>query len=279
LFLGFKKSSGKNGSEYVQLTKCHAGNRSWIDKKFEAQIELTQQACSLVLGLRKKQNIRVSQPLQKIMIPVLNKEVAENLKHVQDLILSEVNVKELELLEDGAGMLVKSIKPNFKTIGPKYGKQMKSIAGIVAGFSQDDIATIEQNNGWSGSIEGAEINLDLADFEINAQDIPGWLVASESGLTVALDITISENLKSEGIAREIVNRVQNLRKDSGLDGTDRIVLSIETGEIVKAATAANKDYICAEVLVTDIEFTTVSVEALLTDIEEVGDTKIELKKA
>jgi isoleucyl-tRNA synthetase len=208
----------------------------------------------------------------------LNKEVAENLKHVQDLILSEVNVKELELLGDGAGILVKSIKPNFKTIGPKYGKQMKSIAGIVAGFSQDDIAAIEQNKGWSGSIEGTEINLDLADFEINAQDIPGWLVASESGLTVALDITISESLKSEGIAREIVNRVQNLRKDSGLDVTDRIVLSIETSAFVQAATAANKDYICAEVLANDIHFTTVNSSAFVTDIEYEGDTKIELKK-
>jgi len=278
LFLDLNKVSGKNNSESVHLANFPAVNESWIDKKLEAQMELAQQACSLVLGLRKKQNIRVRQPLQKIMIPVLNKEVAENLKHVQDLILSEVNVKELELLEDGAGMLVKSIKPNFKTIGPKYGKQMKAIAGIVAGFSQDDIAAIEQNNGWSGSIEGTEINLDLADFEINAQDIPGWLVASESGLTVALDITISESLKSEGIAREIVNRVQNLRKDSGLDVTDRITLSIETSDYVQAATLANKEYICAEVLANDIEFTTVSAAALLTDIEEVGDTKIELRR-
>lgn len=279
LFLDLNKVSGKNEAESVHLANFPAVNESWIDKKLEAQMELAQQTCSLVLGLRKKQNIRVRQPLQKIMIPVLNKEVTENLKHVQNLILSEVNVKELELLGDGTGILVKSIKPNFKTIGPKYGKQMKEIAGIVAGFSQNNIATIEQNNGWSGSIEGAEINLDLADFEINAKDIPGWLVASESGLTVALDITISENLKSEGIAREIVNRVQNLRKDSGLDVTDRIVLSIETSDFVQAATLANKEYICAEVLANDIEFTTVSAEALLTDIEEVGDTKIELKKA
>jgi len=279
LFLDLNKVSGKNTSESVHLANFPAVNEKWIDKKLEAQMELAQQACSLVLGLRKKHNIRVRQPLQKIMIPVLNKEVAENLKHVQDLILSEVNVKELELLGDGAGILVKSIKPNFKTIGPKYGKQMKVIAGIVAGFSQDDIATIEQNNGWSGSIEGAEINLDLADFEINAQDIPGWLVASESGLTVALDITISESLKSEGVAREIVNRVQNLRKDSGLDVTDRIVLSIETSAFVQAATAANKDYICAEVLADDIVFTSVSAEALLTDIEIERDTKIELVKS
>jgi isoleucyl-tRNA synthetase len=279
LFLDLNKVSGKNTAESVHLANFPAVNENWIDKKLEAQMELAQQACSLVLGLRKKHNIRVRQPLQKIMIPVLNKEVAENLKHVQDLILSEVNVKELELLGDGAGILVKSIKPNFKTIGPKYGKQMKAIAGIVAGFSQDDIAAIEQNNGWSGSIEGAEINLDLADFEINAQDIPGWLVASENGLTVALDITISESLKSEGIAREIVNRVQNLRKDSGLDVTDRIVLSIETSAFVQAATLANKEYICAEVLADDIVFTSVSAEALLTEIENERDTKIELVKS
>ena len=279
LFLDLNKVSVKNTAESVHLANFPGVNENWIDKKLEAQMELAQQACSLVLGLRKKHNIRVRQPLQKIMIPVLNIEVAENLKHVQDLILSEVNVKELELLGDGAGILVKSIKPNFKTIGPKYGKQMKAIAGIVAGFSQDDIAAIEQNIGWSGSIEGAEINLDLADFEINAQDIPGWLVASESGLTVALDITISESLKSEGIAREIVNRVQNLRKDSGLDVTDRIVLSIETSAFVQAATAANKDYICAEVLADDIVFTSVSAEALLTDIENERDTKIELVKS
>jgi len=279
LFLDLNKVSGKNTAESVHLANFPGVNENWIDKKLETQMELAQQACSLVLGLRKKHNIRVRQPLQKIMIPVLNKEVAENLKHVQDLILSEVNVKELELLGDGAGILVKSIKPNFKTIGPKYGKQMKAIAGIVAGFSQDDIAAIEQNNGWSGSIEGAEINLDLADFEINAQDIPGWLVASENGLTVALDITISESLKSEGIAREIVNRVQNLRKDSGLDVTDRIVLSIETSAFVQAATLANKEYICAEVLADDIVFTSVSAEALLTDIEIERDTKIELVKS
>ncbi len=278
LFLDLNKVSGKNTAESVHLANFPAVNESWIDKKLEAQMELAQQACSLVLGLRKKHNIRVRQPLQKIMIPVLNKEVAENLKHVQDLILSEVNVKELELLGDGDGILVKSIKPNFKTIGPKYGKQMKAIAGIVAGFSQDDIAAIEQNNGWSGSIEGTEINLDLADFEINAQDIPGWLVASESGLTVALDITISENLKSEGIAREIVNRVQNLRKDSGLDVTDRITLNIETSDFIQAATLANKEYMCAEVLANDIHFTTVNASAFVTDIESEGDTKIELVK-
>jgi isoleucyl-tRNA synthetase len=187
-------------------------------------------------------------------------------------------VKELELLEDSAGILVKSIKPNFKTIGPKYGKQMKAIAVVVGGFTQDDIAQVEKNNGWKGEVEGVSVTLDASDFDIAAQDIPGWLVASESGLTVALDITISETLKSEGIAREIVNRVQNLRKDNGLDVTDRIILSIETSENIQAATTSNKAYICAEVLAEDIVFTTLSTDAFVTEIEEEGDTKMALKK-
>lgn len=278
LFGDLNSVSKKHAQISVHLADFPQVKENWIDQTLENQMELAQQACSLVLGLRKKHNLRVRQPLQKIMIPVLNPEVAENLKHVQDLILSEVNVKELDLLEDSAGILVKSIKPNFKTIGPKYGKQMKSIAAIVGGFSQDDIAQVEKNNGWKGEVDGTSIELELNDFDIAAQDIPGWLVASENGLTVALDITLSETLKSEGIAREIVNRVQNLRKESGLDVTDRIVLTIETSDIVQAATLANKDYICAEVLANDIQFSSLSAEAFLTEIETAGDTKIELKK-
>lgn len=278
LFSDLNSVSKKHSHASVHLADFPQVNDSWIDLTLENQMELAQQACSLVLGLRKKHNLRVRQPLQKIMIPVLNPEVAENLKHVQDLILSEVNVKELELLEDSAGILVKSIKPNFKTIGPKYGKQMKAIAMVVGGFTQDDITEVEKNNGWKGDIDGVSVTLDASDFDIAAQDIPGWLVASESGLTVALDITISETLKSEGIAREIVNRVQNLRKDSGLDVTDRIILSIETSENIQAATANNKAYICAEVLAEDIVFTTLSADAFVTEIEEEGDTKMALKK-
>jgi len=232
----------------------------------------------LVLGLRKKHMIRVRQPLQKIMIPVLNKQVAENLMHVRDLILSEVNVKELELLEENSGILVKSIKPNFKTIGPKFGKQMKAISELVKGFGQDDISEIEKNNGWSGSIEGTEINLDLSDFEINAQDIPGWLVASEGGLTVALDITITPELKSEGIAREIVNRVQNLRKESGFDVVDRILVQVETTSQIQAAIEDNKGYICDEVLANDILFTELKSDAFITEIEANEDTKLELRR-
>jgi isoleucyl-tRNA synthetase len=278
LFLDLNQVSAKHAVTSVHLADFPNVNTTWIDKKLENQMELAQQACSLVLGLRKKQNIRVRQPLQKIMIPVLNKEVAENLLHVKDLILSEINVKELELLDENAGILVKSIKPNFKTIGPKYGKQMKAISELVKGFGQDDIAEIEKNNGWSGTIEGAEINLDLSDFEINAQDIPGWLVASESGLTIALDITISPELKSEGIAREIVNRVQNLRKDSGFDVVDRILIQVETTPQIQAAIEANKGYICDEVLANDILFTQLNSGAFVTEIEATEDTKLELMR-
>jgi isoleucyl-tRNA synthetase len=278
LFLDLNAATGKNSVSSVHLADFPNVNESWIDKTLENQMELAQQTCSMVFGLRKKQNIRVRQPLQKIMIPVLNQTIGENLKHVQDLILSEVNVKELELLNDGAGMLVKSIKPNFKTIGPKYGKQMKGISELVKGFGQDDIAQIEQNNGWSGTVEGTEIQLDLSDFEINAQDIPGWLVASENGLTVALDITISDQLKSEGIAREIVNRVQNLRKDSGFDVVDRILIQVDTTPEIQAAITQNKGYICDEVLANDILFTELNGGAFITEIQAAEDTKLELKK-
>ena len=252
---------------------------AWIDEALEAQMDIAQRTSSLVLALRKKEKIRVRQPLQKIMVPVLNKKFADNLLHIKDLILSEVNVKELELLEEGNGMLVKSIKPNFKTIGPKYGKQMKAIAAKVAQLSSDDITAIEGNNGWETEIDGEKILLDITDFEIAAQDIPGWLVASENGLTVALDITISEELKAEGIARELINRVQNLRKDSGLDVTDRIVLKVESTPWIQQAIEANMTYICSEVLANEIVFGTTDSTAFVTDLAEENDTRINLVKS
>ena len=278
LFQDLNAVSGKHQEESVHLALFPKVNEHCIDKSLESQMELAQKSCSLVLGLRKKHMLRVRQPLQKIMIPVLNQEVAEHLMHVKDLILSEVNVKELELLTDGAGMLVKSIKPNFKTIGPKYGKQMKSIATLVAGFNQEDIASVESNGGWNGEIDGTTIALDLADFEINAQDIPGWLVASEGGITVALDITLSDELKSEGIAREVVNRIQNMRKDTGFEVTDRIGVEIDTTETVEKAIKQFETYICNEVLANTIEFIKLS-EGTKEAIETDGDTVFNIIKA
>ena len=250
-----------------------------IDEALEAQMDIAQRVSSLVLGIRKKEKIRVRQPLQTIMVPTLNQTFSENILHVKDLILSEVNVKELRLLEEGSGVLVKSIKPNFKTIGPKYGKQMKAIAAMVGGFTADDIATIEKNVGWKGDIEGTVIELDLNDFEILAQDIPGWLVSTEGNITVALDITISEELKAEGIARELVNRVQNLRKDSGLEVTDKIRLTVDCASEIQSAIAQNEGYVCNEVLATEIAFGSLGNEALLVDLVEEGDAKIGLVRS
>lgn len=278
LFSDLNQVTGKHSVTSVHLADFPTVDESAINLDLEAQMDIAQRTSSLVLALRKKEKIRVRQPLQKIMVPVLNNSFAQNILHVKDLILSEVNVKELELLEEGNGMLVKSIKPNFKTIGPKYGKQMKAIAAMVAQLSPDEIGAIETNNGWNGVVEGTGISLDLSDFEITAQDIPGWLVASEGGLTVALDITITDKLRSEGIARELINRVQNLRKDSGLEVTDRIVLKVETNELIREAIRSNMDYVCAEVLANDIQFASVSSSALITDLEVEADTKIDLVK-
>ncbi len=278
LFLDLNKVSGKNKVESIHIADFPVANESFIDKKLETQMEIAQRTSSLVLGLRKKERLRVRQPLQKIMIPVLDQEFADNIMHVKDLILSEVNVKELELLAEDNSVLVKSIKPNFKTIGPKYGKHMKAITELVKELSADDIAQIEANKGWKGEINGEQVALDLSDFEIVAQDIPGWLVSSEGNLTVALDVTISEELKAEGIARELVNRVQNLRKDSGLEVTDKIRLKVETNEVIQQAIQSNSTYICNEVLANDVVFESLGDDALVTDLVESEDAKIALEK-
>jgi isoleucyl-tRNA synthetase len=279
LFQDLNAVSGKHKHQSVHLADFPVVDEHVINEALETQMDLAQRTSSLVLGLRKKERLRVRQPLQKIMVPALNETFAANIKHVKDLILSEVNVKELELLAEDNDVLVKSIKPNFKTIGPKYGKHMKAIAAMVGQMSADDIAQIEANSGWSGEINGEKIVLDISDFEIAAQDIPGWLVSSDGSLTVALDVTLTDELKSEGIARELVNRVQNLRKDSGLEVTDRILLKVDTNELIQNAIASNKEYVCNEVLANDVVFETLGDDALLTDLVESDDAKIGLEKS
>jgi isoleucyl-tRNA synthetase len=279
LFTDLNKITGRHAVNSVHLANFPVSDSSVIDTELEAQMDIAQRVSSLVLALRKKEKIRVRQPLQKIMVPILNEQFAKNILHVQELILSEVNVKELELLDASNTVFVKSIKPNFKTIGPKYGKQMKAIAALVAEFDQGDIAGVELNAGWKGEVMGDVIELDLSDFEIRAEDIPGWLVASEGGLTVALDSTVTEALRQEGIARELVNRVQNLRKDSGLEVTDRIQLTLESTAEIQSAIAQNQEYVCNEVLATEITFGTVTVSPQVIDLLEEGDAKIGLVKA
>lgn len=279
LFQDLNAVSGKHTCESVHLADFPKADDAVINLELETQMDLAQRTSSLVLGLRKKERLRVRQPLQKIMVPALSESFASNIRHVQDLILSEVNVKELELLAEDNDVLVKSIKPNFKTIGPKYGKHMKAIAAMVNQMSGDDIAQIEANNGWKGEVNGENIELDLNDFDIAAQDIPGWLVSSDGSLTVALDVTISDELKSEGIARELVNRVQNLRKDSGLEVTDRILLKVDTNDLIQNAIASNKEYVCSEVLANDVVFEALGDDALVTDLVDADDAKIGLVKS
>jgi isoleucyl-tRNA synthetase len=278
LFNDLNVISGRHKVNSVHLALFPESKKELIDVELEDQMEIAQNVSSLVLGLRKKEKIRVRQPLQKIMVPILDEHFATNIKHVQELILSEVNVKELELLAHENNVFVKSIKPNFKTIGPKYGKQMKAIAALVNQMDQHAIAEVETNKGWTGEIEGETIELTSEDFEIRAEDIPGWLVASDYGLTVALDNTITDELRNEGIARELVNRIQNLRKDSGLEITDRISLTIECSDELKQAILANEEYVRNEVLATEIVFGN-DAEAVSIDLIEEGDTKLALRKA
>jgi len=278
LFQDLNIVSKRHELESVHLANFPTVNEAEIDLYLEEKMGIAQKVSSMVLSLRQGAKLKVRQPLQKIMVPILDADFARRLEDVKHIILSETNIKEIDMLEDTEDVLVKKIKPNFKTIGPKYGKQMKAIAGMVGQWTGTDISELEANVGWKGEINGDSIELDLADFDIVTDDIPGWLVASEGRMTVALDITLNDELKSEGIARELVSRIQNYRKESGLEVMDRIQLTFDTNEIVKAAIETNQEYIKAEVLADGIGFD--SLEAsnhLLADLEE-GDTVIGLVK-
>ncbi|EPR69993.1 Isoleucyl-tRNA synthetase [Winogradskyella psychrotolerans RS-3] len=240
-------------------------------------MESAQTVCSLVLSLRAKEKIKVRQPLQKIMIPIDNQQQKEEIEAVSDLIKHEVNIKEIELLEDASDILVKQIKPNFKTLGPKFGRDMKLIASAVAGFGADDIKNIEQNGQLDIKIGEKSVTLGLEDVEITSQDIEGWLVANEGALTVALDVTINEDLRKEGIARELVNRIQNLRKDSGFEVTDRIDVQLQKDDQIVEAVSSNEAYIKSETLTEELQI----MDTLNNGIEIVFDdvnTKLFIQK-
>ena len=279
LFNDLNGVTKKHSVESVHLALFPTANESEIDLDLEEKMDIAQKVSSMVLSLRKKEQIKVRQPLQRIMVPILDKDFTRRIEAVKDIILSEVNIKSIELLEDTEGVLVKKIKPNFKTIGKKYGKQMKAITALVGTWKNADISTVESNAGWKGELEGTTIELDLEDFEITTDDIPGWLVASEGRMTVALDMTLTDELKQEGIAREIINRIQNFRKESGLEVMDKIRLTIDTNALIQSAIETNKDYICNEVLALEIAFGKLEKStALLADLEE-GDTLIVLAKS
>lgn len=253
LYMDLNSVTQKEAFESVHLADFPVFNNSYVDKSLERKMEAAQTISSLVLSLRAKEKIKVRQPLQKIMIPIDSKQQKEEILAVANLIKHEVNVKEIELLEDASDILVKQIKPNFKALGPRFGKDMKLIANTIIGFTAEDIKKIEQSGQIEVEINGKSITLGLEDVEITSQDIEGWLVANEGALTVALDVTISEDLRKEGIARELVNRIQNLRKDSGFEVTDRINVMLQKDEKIVDAVQTNMLYIKAETLTEELE--------------------------
>ncbi|WP_395046409.1 isoleucine--tRNA ligase [Flavobacterium sp.] len=236
----------------VHLAEFPKSVENFVDKSLESRMQKAQTISSLVLSLRKKEMIKVRQPLQKVMIPVLDNAFKAEIEAVSDLIMAEVNVKEIELLDDASGILVKQIKPNFKALGPRFGKDMGLIAKEIQGFTAAQINQLDKDGTLDIVISGKDITLSIEDVEITSQDIEGWLVANSGGITVALDITISDELRKEGIARELVNRIQNLRKDSGYDVTDKITVSVEKNDKINQAILDNQDYIKSETLTKEL---------------------------
>ncbi len=279
LYQDLNQVTGKENFESVHLTDFPVANETLIDQELQERTHLAQKVTSMVFSLRKREQIKVRQPLQKIMIPVLNRELQDRLEIISDIIKQEVNVKEVELLtnEQASGILVKQIKPNFKTLGPKFGKKMKQIAARIAEFDQNTINSIKMNGGITLEIEGEKVALTQEDFEISTKDIEGWLVASEGGLTVALDIQIDETLRAEGVARELVNRIQNMRKDAGFEVSDKVNILIQNQEEVKKSIELYQDYICNEVLGQDLQLIDSVENGTEIDFDEI-QTKIQITK-
>ena len=254
LFNDLNNVSGRFEFDTVHACDFPVANKELVDKDLESRMQMAQKICSLVLSLRKRNNLKVRQPLSKIMIPAKDATQQSHIEAVKDLILSEVNVKDIEFLTKENNVLVKSIKANFKTLGPKFGPKMKAIAAAITAFGQDDIAKIEAEGKYVLNIEGSEIEIALTDVEIITQDIPGWVVANEDALTVALDTTITDDLRMEGVSRELVNRIQNIRKESNFDVTDNIIVEIEQHNLLCPAVERFMDYICSETLTKELKF-------------------------
>ena len=252
LYLDLSKNTSKNKFSSVHLGKFPKADLSLINLALEHKMQKAQAISSMVLSLRKKEMIKVRQPLQRIMIPVTNQNDRDEIRAVSELIASEVNVKEVELIDDASGMLVKNVKPNFKILGPKFGKKMRFVSAAIQNLTDHEIATLEKENELVIQVEGEKEKLSLSDVEISTQDIEGWLVANQGNLTVALDVSISKELRNEGIARELINRIQNLRKENGYQVTDRINLYIEKDGVVDEAIIANTSYIKNETLTNEL---------------------------
>ncbi len=280
IFQNLNAVTGRFKVESVHLADFPKENKEAIDAALEERMQLAQDASSLILSIRKKVNIKVRQPLQKVLVPVLNTQMKEQLTQVGDLIKSEVNVKEIEYITETEGFINKKIKPNYVALGKKLGPKMKAVSLALAGFSQNDISTLEKEEKLILQIDGEPLTLNVSEVEISAEDIPGWSVASKGTLTVALDITISDQLKKEGEAREFVNRIQNLRKDSGFEVTDRININIVENERLINSINEYKNYICAEILADSIDFVPkISIGATEIEINDIPLQVSVIKKA
>ena len=252
IFCDLNAVSGRHAEESVHLSTFPEADESLIDAGLEETMSLAQRVSSMVLALRRKVGIKVRQPLTKILVPVLDPAMAAHIEAVRGLIMNEVNIKDIELIEKTTGLITKRIKPNFKTLGPRYGKYMKQIAALTAGFSQERIAEIEASAEIALDMGAETITVTPADFEITSEDMPGWLVTSEGKLTVALDITVTDALRAEGVARELINRIQNIRKDSGFEVTDKIRVEIERRPFAAEALEAYADYIASQTLAVSV---------------------------
>lgn len=260
----------------VHLTDFPTADESVIDSALEERMHLAQTVCSLVLSLRRKVNIKVRQPLQAIMIPVSSESRRSQLEAMKQLILSEVNVKEMQLTDDSDGVLVKSIKPDFKKLGPKFGKKMKAAAAAINAFTQQQIARIERDGSITFRLDGEDVTVEVTDVDIHSEDIPGWLVASDGSVTVALEVEITDQLRKEGVARDLINRIQNIRKGRDYDITDRITVTVEPSELTSGAVADFGEYIASQVLASAI------VEASVTDpaddeVLDIDGTEVKVK--
>jgi isoleucyl-tRNA synthetase len=251
LYQDLNKVTGKENAESIHLTDFPVADESLIDEDLVEKTHLAQNITSMVFSLRKKENIKVRQPLQKVLIPVLDKKTEEQISAVAELIKQEVNVKELQLInaEEASHLIVKQIKPNFKTLGSRLGKDMKVVGGEIANLTAEQISGLEKE----GKIDVQGYEITLSDVEISTKDIPGWTVTSDGKTTVALDLTLTDELKSEGIAREFINRIQNLRKDKDFDLTDRINIFVEENSPFLHEIKKNEEYISSEVLSDKVE--------------------------
>jgi isoleucyl-tRNA synthetase len=252
LYRDLNSVANKTAEESVHLALFPSYDRKLIDSALEERMEIAQKISSMVLALRRKVSIKVRQPLAKIMIPIPDNSFKAKFEAVKNLVLAEVNVKDVEYIDDSSSLVVKKAKPNFKTLGPRYGKLMKEIGSAIAALSRADIAAFEANGSLVLKVAGKEITIAEGDVEIISEDIPGWQVANEGKLTVALDVTVTDELRYEGIAREFVNRIQNIRKENGYDVTDRIIVKIEKSDLIAQTVKLHAGYIGQQTLANKV---------------------------